>query len=130
MGLSPHAPIRIGAVSMRIMRVLWRRGKATARELTDELSKQKFIAHSTVQTLLRKLEAKSAVSHAVESRTFIFFPCVTEERVRSSATAEFLGRVFDGSAVGLVAHVVRNERVSREELEQLRRLIDDAEKQK
>jgi len=123
-------PIRIGAVSMRILRVVWARRRATARAITEELSKDRFIAHSTVQTLLRKLEAKGAVGHEVEGRTFIFRPLVTEEEVRESATQELLGRVFDGSAFGLVAHIVKNEPVSREELAELRRLIDDAEKER
>jgi len=120
-------PIRIGAVQTRILRVLWKRGKATARQITEELSKKKAIAHSTVQTLLRKLEAKGAVGHAVEGRTFIFRPLVTEEQVRRAATEELLSRAFDGSAVGLVAHIVRNEKIPRRELARIRKLIDEAE---
>lgn len=122
--------MRVGAVQMRIMRVLWRRGEATAREITDELSRRRKIAHSTVQTLLRKLEAKGGVGHEVEGRTFMFRPLVTEEHVRTSATRELLSRVFDGSAYGLVAHVVKNEKIRGEELVRIRRLIADAEKER
>ena len=115
-------PIRIGAVQMRIMRALWRHGKATAREITDALSAERAIAHSTVQTLLRKLEAKGVVAHEVEGRTFIFVPLVTEEEVQQSATQELLGRVFDGSAYGLVARLVESKSISRQELERIRGL--------
>jgi BlaI family penicillinase repressor len=108
------------------MRVLWDRGRATAREITDEVSRERDIAHSTVQTLLRKLEAKGAVGHDVEGRTFVFHPLVTETEVRRSATRELLSRVFQGSPVGLVAHLVRQEDISDEELEAMRRLIDEA----
>ena len=52
--------VKLGSVQLRIMRVLWARGEATAREITDDLSRDGAIAHSTVQTLLRKLEAKGA----------------------------------------------------------------------
>ena len=122
-------PIRIGAVQMRIMRALWRHGKATAREITDALSAERAIAHSTVQTLLRKLEAKGVVAHEVEGRTFIFVPLVTEEEVQQSATQELLGRVFDGSAYGLVARLVASKSISREELERIRGLIEKAEEE-
>ena len=122
-------PIRIGAVQMRIMRALWRHGKATAREITDALSAERAIAHSTVQTLLRKLEAKGVVAHEVEGRTFIFVPLVTEEEVQQSATQELLGRAFDGSAYGLVARLVESKSISREELERIRGLIEKAEEE-
>ena len=120
-------PVRVGAVQMRILRVLWQRGRATARDVTDDLWAESPIAHSTVQTLLRKLEAKGAVDHEVEERTFVFFATVSEAEVRRSATRELLSRIFDGSPVGLVAHLVRDEGISRDELARIRRLIDDAE---
>ena len=120
-------PIRVGKVQTRILRVLWRLRKAAARQITEELLKEEPIAHSTVQTLLRKLEAKGAVAHDVDERTFIFRPLVTEEQVVRSATRELLSRIFDGSAYGLVAHIVKNERISRRELKRIRQLIDEAE---
>ena len=119
--------VRVGAVQMQIMRVLWTRERATAREITDELSKNGDTAHSTVQTLLRKLEAKGAVGHEVEGRTFVFHPLVTEAEVRRSATRELLSRIFDGSPVGLVAHLVRHEHISPDELEEIRKLIQEAD---
>lgn len=120
-------PIRVGAVQTRILRVLWKHGEATARTITEELCREAFIAHSTVQTLLRKLEAKGAVGHSVRDRTFYFRPLVSEGQVVQSATRELLGRVFRGSAFSLVAHLVQNERLSREELDRVRKLIDEAE---
>ena len=67
---------RFGRVQLRIMQVLWRDGKANAREITDALNKETPIAHSTVQTLLRKLEIKRAISHALDERTFVYCPLV------------------------------------------------------
>lgn len=111
---------------MRILRVLWQRGRAAAREITDDLRAESPIAHSTVQTLLRKLEAKGAVGHDVEDRTFIFHATVTEAAICRSATRELLSRIFDGSPVGLVAHLVKDEGITRDELDRIRRLIDEA----
>ncbi len=115
---------RLGRVQLMIMRVLWRRGRANAREITDTLNRREPIAHSTVQTLLRKLEAKGAVDHEVDGRTFVFYPLVEEDRVKRTATRELVQRVFAGSPVGLVACLLEHERVSPEELRQIRQLID------
>ena len=122
------SPIRVGAVQTRILRVLWRDGQATARTITEELSKSKPIAHSTVQTLLRKLEAKGAVAHSVKGRTFFFHPLVKESEVIESATKDLLSRLFGGSAFSLAAHLVKSEPISHEQLDGLRKLIDEVEK--
>src|SRR5207244_289852 len=58
--------LRFGRMQHRMMTFLWARGKASARDITDALSKEKPVAHSTVQTLLRKLETKGAIAHDVE----------------------------------------------------------------
>ena len=120
--------VRLGKVQLEIMRVLWRRGKATAREITDDLSAQTPIAHSTVQTLLRKLEAKGVVRHESEDRTFVLYPLHEENEVATSATRELLSRLFGGSVPELVAHLLTHERISRAEMERLRTMIEEAEK--
>ncbi|HLK57143.1 MAG TPA: BlaI/MecI/CopY family transcriptional regulator [Chthonomonadaceae bacterium] len=125
MSQTPH---RLGKVQLQIMQVLWRRGSATAREITDELNRTLPIAHSTVQTLLRKLEAKGAVTHALEERTFVFRPLYEQTEVTESAIEELMTRLFNGSVYGLVAHLLKRERISPEELKRLRELIAKEEK--
>jgi BlaI family penicillinase repressor len=115
---------RLGRVQLRIMRVLWQRGQATAREITEALQETQPIAHSTVQTLLRKLEDKGSVRHRREDRTFIFVPAIAEDRVTRSATRDLVQRVFGGSAAGLIAHLLKEEKISPKEIEALRTLID------
>jgi len=107
------------------MRVLWGRGRANAREITEALNRAEPIAHSTVQTLLRKLEAKGAVTHETEDRTFVFYPRVLEENVKRGATQELVERVFGGSTAQLMSFLLNNERVSKRELEEIRILIDE-----
>ena len=120
--------VKLGAVQHRIMRVLWERERATAREITDDLSRHEEIAHSTVQTLLRKLEAKGAVKHLKEDRTFVFEPLVREDEVQQSAAQDLINRVFRGSLTGLVAHLIEQEEVSEKELAELRTLIEEKQR--
>ena len=120
--------LRFGRVQMRIMRVLWEKSRANAREITDALNKIDPIAHSTVQTLLRKLEQKGAIDHSVDDRTFIFFPLVESEKVTKSALQEFIDRIFLGSPAGLVSYLIKNETIPPDEMEQIRNLIKEKEK--
>src|SRR5437667_385387 len=103
---------RLGQVQLRIMQVLWEKGSANAREVTEALNVEQPIAHSTVQTLLRKLEAKGAIAHDVADRTFVFYPLVKEDRVMRRATRDLIERVFGGSVGGLVAYLLKEERIS------------------
>lgn len=116
---------RLGRVQLMIMQVLWELGEASAREITEALCRSEPIAHSTVQTLLRKLEAKGAIAHEVVDRTFVFRPTVKEDRVKRSATRDLLDRVFGGSVAELVSYLLENERVPAAELRQIRKLIDE-----
>ncbi len=117
-------PTQLGRVQLLIMQVLWDKQRATAREITDTINESEPIAHSTVQTLLRGLQEKGSVSHEAEGRTFIFFPLVEEENFKQSATSDLVERVFGGNAAKLVAHLLNDKSVSRQEINEIRKLID------
>jgi len=120
----------MGQVQLRIMRLLWQMKRATARELTEALNKSEQIAHSTVQTLLRQLEAKGSVAHEKQQRTFYFYPLVKEEKVKKSAASELIQNVFGGNVGGLVSYLLENEKISSDELAEIRKLIDQKKKSK
>lgn len=120
---------RLGRQETRILKVLWRRGATPVRQITEALNAEPSaapMAHSTVQTLLRKLEAKGAVTHREEGRLFLFSATLPEERATEAAADELLGRVFGGSVFGLVAHFLRREDLTDAERERLRTLIDQS----
>jgi BlaI family transcriptional regulator, penicillinase repressor len=121
-----RALARMGKVQLQIMQVLWREGRATARQITEALSREKPIAHSTVQTLLRKLEAKGAVTHELQDRTFVFLPLYQQSEVTETATRDLLTRLFNGSVSGLVAHLLKHETISAAELARLRELVEES----
>ncbi len=121
---------QLGRVQLLIMQVLWEKERATAREITDAINEIEPIAHSTVQTLLRGLEEKEAVSHDAEGRTFVFFPLVKEAQFKQSATSDLVQRVFRGKAASLVSHLLKNEKVSAKEIDEIRKLINQQSKKK
>ena len=115
---------QLGRVQLLIMQVLWDKKRATAREITETICEREAIAHSTVQTLLRGLEEKSAVGHEAEGRTFVFFPLVEENQFKKSATRDFIERVFGGNVATLMAHLLNeDDNVTREDIDEIRDLI-------
>jgi predicted transcriptional regulator len=112
---------------LEILKVLWDRGPSSVRGVHGELVRQEpELAYNTVQTMLRIMEVKRLVRHDLTGRTFIY----TAQFSRDESTARFLDRVFDGAASQLVQSLLRGERVSAEELERMRQLIDEARRKR
>jgi predicted transcriptional regulator len=113
---------------LEILKVLWERGPASVRDVHRELRRrQPDLAYNTVQTLLRIMEVpKGLVTHHVEGRTFIY----TARYDRDESAVRFLDRVFDGAASELVLSLLRSERLSPAELEQMQALIAEARRRR
>ncbi len=105
---------------LEILKVLWEEGPSSVRAVHRRLQEQEpDLAYNTVQTMLRIMEGKGLVGHDLEGRTFIY----TARYTRDESTVRFLDRVFDGAASQLVQSLLRSERVSAEELNQIHALI-------
>jgi predicted transcriptional regulator len=112
---------------MEILKVLWDQGRGSVRDVHRALARERpDLAFNTVQTLLRIMEEKGLVLHHVEGRTFVYTACYG----RDESTLRFLDRVFDGAASELVLSLLRSERLSPDELEQMQTLIAEARRKR
>ncbi len=111
---------------LELLKVLWEHGPRSVTEVHKLLKTAdgRQPAPNTVQTLLRIMETKGLVAHTAEGRTFIYAPVFSREETAS----RFLDRVFDGAASQLVHSLLKAEKISPGELEQLRLLINHARK--
>jgi BlaI family transcriptional regulator, penicillinase repressor len=110
---------------LEILKVLWHQGPCSVRTVLQQLQGlEPGLAFNTIQTMLRIMEKKGLVDHAMEGRTFIYTATFT----RDESTGRFLDGVFDGAVSELVQSLFRTERVSAAELRQLQAMIDAAKK--
>ena len=108
---------------LEVMSVLWRLGSATVSEVRDALSDE--LAYTSVLSALRTLEDKGFVRHEPEGRAYRYYPAVKAERAGGSALARIRDAIFQGSAERMFAQLVSDARLSREELEQMRRVLTE-----
>ena len=106
-----------------VMAVLWDRGDATVAEVQESLADE--LAYTTVLTVLRVLEEKGHVGHREEGRAYRYHPLVEREEAGASALSRMLDRVFGGSPELLLTQLVSERKLSEEELERMRRLLDE-----
>lgn len=109
-----------------IMQVLWRRGASTVAEVREGLDDD--LAYTTVQTILRTLEQKQYVGHEEEGRTHRYFARVEQQAARKSALQHLLGKLFDGSSELLLTQIVADQKLDREQLERIRKLLEQKSK--
>ena len=106
-----------------LMAVLWERGPSTVAEVRARLADD--LAYNTVLTILRTLEEKGHVGHEEEGRAYRYLPLVAREEAGTSALRRIVGTVFGGSRELLLTHLVHDHELGRDELERLRRLLDE-----
>ena len=106
---------------LEVMSVLWRLGSATVAEVRDALEEE--LAYTSVLSALQTLEEKGYVRHEAEGRAYRYIPTVGADRAGKSALARIRRSIFHGSAERMFAHLVSDRRLSREELERMRRLL-------
>jgi BlaI family transcriptional regulator, penicillinase repressor len=116
---------------LEIMKVLWARGRASVREVQEDLNRAAGpVAYSTVQTLLNIMEEKKgSVRHVVEGRTFVYIPKKSSERTVRELTRRFVDRVFDGALDRVMVALLESKPPTPEELDRLRAMIDEAGQQ-
>ncbi len=113
----------------QIMDILFRRGRATAAEVMDDLPAD--TTYSTVRTQLRVLEQKGHVRHDKDGARFVYAPVVARHAARRSALRHVIETFFDGSPEKAVSALLGGEatRLSDEELERIAALIQKARKE-
>ncbi|HVH28739.1 MAG TPA: BlaI/MecI/CopY family transcriptional regulator [Vicinamibacterales bacterium] len=121
----PRSPALTDAEA-RVMSVLWQRHTASVADVVAALKRKRAVTYSTVQTILRILEAKGYVSHEKVARAFIYRPRVDERQARRQALKHLVSRLFNGSPSLLVLNVLEDEQIDADELSRLKKLIEDA----
>ena len=110
------------------MKIVWKTGQATVREVYETLLDRRKVAYTTVLTMMKILEAKGYLTKDREERAHVYRPARAEHTVVRSMVREFVDRVFNGSAQPLLLHLVKDRRLSEREVEELTRLLKESEK--
>lgn len=109
----------------RVMRVLWEKGEASVREVTEALETSYPVAYNTVLTILRILTDKDYVKPRQDGRAFIYTPSVSKADARSRALRKMMSTFFEGSPTELAQHLIRTENLNAKELQALKDELDN-----
>ncbi|HEY3929943.1 MAG TPA: BlaI/MecI/CopY family transcriptional regulator [Candidatus Koribacter sp.] len=113
---------------LEILRVLWERGPSTVKEVHEALSGSKPVGYTTILKLLQIMTVKGSVTRNEHDRAHVYEACQPAERTKRQLAGEMLDRVFGGSASELVLHALSGQKSSHEEIEEIRRMLDEYER--
>jgi BlaI family penicillinase repressor len=112
-----------------IMGVLWELGEATVTEVRDRVDPD--LAYTGVSSMIRTLEMKGYVSHRRgEGKTHVYFPVIEPEKAGASALGRVLDKIYGGSPIKLLAHLMDQHKLSDKELARMRDLLKRAKKRR
>jgi BlaI family penicillinase repressor len=106
-----------------VMSILWRFASGTVSEVREQLGEP--LAYTSVLSVLQTLEEKGYVRHASEGRAYRYFPTVAPEEAGGAALGRIVDKIFQGSAELMLAQLVTRRGLSAQELERMRRLLDE-----
>jgi len=128
--MSEQGTAKPTASELEILQILWNRGPSTVRDvhLVLTLNQQKPIGYTSVLKLMQIMTAKGTVRRNEQQRAHVYEAVHPAEKTKRQLATDVLQRVFDGSASELMMHALSGGQGSKEEIEELRRMLDEYER--
>lgn len=123
-----HSTQKPTTSELEILQVLWTRGSSTVREVHEILSEKREMGYTNVLKLMQIMTEKGLVRRNETQRAHVYEVCQPAEKTKRNLAADVMERVFDNSASELMMHALAGRRASKEEIAELRRLINEHER--
>jgi BlaI family transcriptional regulator, penicillinase repressor len=120
--------IRISEAEWQVMTVVWQRSPATATEIVDALAKQTNWHPRTVRTLVGRLVRKGALKAVRGGKRYLYEPRLTMDECVRQESRSFAERVFGGEPAVMLLHLVKEAKLSKEDIKELRKVLEEKEK--
>ena len=121
---------RLTELQLEIMNVLWERGEVSVGDVRSALKPGRNLAHTTVSTLLTRLEKKGIVRHRAEGRQYLYSPAVAAARVQRNVMrglSQMLDQLFGGDLTHAVSHLLAKDDIDEDDLARVKVLIEQKE---
>jgi predicted transcriptional regulator len=114
----------LGDLQRAVIEVVWELGEASVHQVRKRLARKKKLAYTTVLTAMQKLEKAGWLRHRAQGKTYIYLPTRSREQAGAKSVQKFMERIFDGDALLMFQHLMRQSKLSNKELQELRKMIE------
>ena len=117
---------QISEAEFEIMKVVWKYAPINTNEITQRLTRTTTWSPKTIQTLIKRLVTKGALTYEKQSRVFVYTPLVKEQDYINQESHSFLKRFYGGNITAMLSAYIENGQLSEDEFEKLRSLLSDS----
>lgn len=114
---------------LEILQVLWKHGPCSVRSVNEFLNEKREVGYTTTLKIMQLMAEKGILSRDTTLKTHIYSPAIPESDTKNHMIHDFINNAFYGSAMDMVMQVLGNAKATPDELQDLKKLIDDMEKQ-
>lgn len=119
---------QISEAEFEVMKIVWKHAPINTNEITEKLTKMTSWSPKTIQTLIKRLVTKGALTYEKKSRVFVYTPLVEENEYIGQESNHFLKRFYDGNITTMLSAYIENDKLSEEEIDGLRALLANTTK--
>ena len=117
----------LGETEMEVLHHVWELEHATVAQVHDRILKTRKVAYTTIMTVMKKLADKGYLKYDKDGATYVYRPAQTKGEVQQGLLDNLVEKAFNGSPAALIQTLVKHESLSNEELDDIRKLIEDLE---
>ena len=121
---------QITEAEFEIMKVVWKYAPISTNEITERLMQTTNWSPKTIQTLIKRLVTKGALTYEKQSRVFVYTPLVDEHEYLNQQSNSFLKRFYGGNLTAMVSSYLEHDKLSTTEIDTLRSLLSDTTKRR
>lgn len=119
---------QISEAEFEVMKVVWKYAPINTNEITEKLTQTTNWSPKTIQTLIKRLVSKKALTYEKQSRVFVYTPLVKEDEYIRRESNTFLNRFYDGNITSMLASYIEDDKLSETEIDTLRSLLSEKQK--
>ena len=116
---------QISEAEFEVMKVIWKYAPISTNEVTEKLTQTTDWSPKTIQTMLKRLVTKKALTYEKQSRVFVYTPLVPETEYIRQESNSFLNKYYNGNIVYMLTSYLEDDKLSKTELDTLRHLLSD-----
>ncbi len=114
---------QISEAEFEVMKIVWKHAPISTNDITDRLLRTTSWSPKTIQTLIKRLVTKKALTYEKQGRVFVYTPLVKENEYIDQKSTSFLKRYYDGDITAMLSSYIENDRLSETDIDHLRSLL-------
>lgn len=119
---------QISESEFEVMKLIWKYAPIGTNDITERLTKTTAWSPKTIQTLIKRLVTKGAITYEKQGRMFVYTPLINETEYIGQQSRSFLARFYDGNIAAMLSAYIAHDKPSKDELDTLRALLSDGER--